>query len=518
MKKIFNVLSLVATAIAVSACGGGGGSSGSVSAEYQIVLKTDPGKDQLPLNIDGKTPGFDGYSGFGVYSPFTTVLHLSATVGGGGPPIPNQGDSTFGCNLGAGLKDNALYYLDGKDEHMVEVDDGVGGKRKVPAAYRAITLPANAGGATFHFHAGNEAGVARIECSVTDPRDNSQKKAVANITIGGATGKPASVRVITGVPSYLGTKSNASGILNQMGMQAFILDDANQPTGSSSGPSMQVRILSGTDAAVGARLVSGSLSGSVLQVPTVGGVAQFSLLSGNETGPIFLEFTGDRYDNNVANGIQDPISTIDQVSVIQAYASAVTVPDVDLGDVTNAVQFTKVLTAQGGLPPYTWSASGLPNGLSVDAKTGLLSGTPNDVARDYLATVAVVDKNKAMASGVVKLKLVNGLPEDFAIGNCNSNAVCSIGSAPVGTNFAYSFVASTSNVNWTFTSLPAWLTSGTTSTAGVVNGTPKVLDCGNHRFFVTAKKGGTEITRTFSISVVSGRDPAGVDDTQFACP
>jgi subtilisin family serine protease len=34
------------------------------------------------------------------------------------------------------------------------------------------------------------------------------------------------------------------------------------------------------------------------------------------------------------------------------------------------------LTASGGTPPYTWSATGLPPGLSINASSGLISGTP----------------------------------------------------------------------------------------------------------------------------------------------
>jgi hypothetical protein len=320
---------------------------------------------------------------------------------------------------------------------------------------------------------------------------------------------------------FLGSKSNPNGLINQVGIQAFVLDDSNQPTPDASGAKVQVRIMAGTDAANGARLVSGNQSGSILQLPSTGGVALFSLLSGEETGPIFVEFTSDRFDNNVANGIQDPISIIDVFPVIAAVTDPLTLADADLGTVTKGVPFTSLLAASGGLPPLTWSATGLPAGLSINSSTGMISGTVSSTAeeRDYRATVTVVDRNKIVDTAVLKLKVVGGLPEDFAIGDCNSDTVCSLGSAPVGANFTYSFVASVSDVTWSFTSLPSWLTSGTTSTAGVLNGVPKVANCGQQRFLVTATKGAAKVTRTFSITVVSASTiPPGGDPLEYMCP
>jgi hypothetical protein len=199
----------------------------------------------------------------------------------------------------------------------------------VPNAYRNITLGSNAGGNSFHFHSGNQAGNARITCTVQDPLDKQMKSASADITVGGATGKPASVRLAAQSNDILGTKFNANGILTQMAVQAFVMDDANQPTGSTSGSNVQVRILSGTDAALGARLVAGSQSGSVLQLPSIGGVALFSLMSGTETGTIFLEMTADRSDNNVSNGISDPMVGILPVQVMAARTIAPTLDSVD---------------------------------------------------------------------------------------------------------------------------------------------------------------------------------------------
>jgi len=50
------------------------------------------------------------------------------------------------------------------------------------------------------------------------------------------------------------------------------------------------------------------------------------------------------------------------------------------------------MTATGGTTPYTWSASGLPAGLSINSATGLISGTPT-TAGTYTVTVTATGAN-----------------------------------------------------------------------------------------------------------------------------
>ena len=52
--------------------------------------------------------------------------------------------------------------------------------------------------------------------------------------------------------------------------------------------------------------------------------------------------------------------------------------------------YSQQLSASGGNLPYTWSASGLPAGLSIDPNTGLISGTPT-TAGLVNVTVSVTD-------------------------------------------------------------------------------------------------------------------------------
>lgn len=509
MKKIFKISALLLTA-SLAACGGGGGSPGATQESYTITLRTD--KTQLPINVAGNSVGI------GVYSPYSTTLYVDASMGG--RPIPG-GENIFGCNVSGGLSSGSLYYLDGNPDHEVEIDDGNGGKIKVPGAYRSITLGSNSGGNSFHFHTGNQAGTARITCTVTDPRDKQQKSAYVDINVGETTGKPASIRINASIPNYeyyyIGTKENVAGFDNQMAMVAFVMDDANQPVASSSAPNLQVSIRSGISTASDARLLAGNQSGSVLQLNTGGGgTAQYSLLSGNETGLVVLEFTADRYDNNVQNGIQDPVSALKQVYVVKDITARLAVVPTYFGDVTNGLPFFYMMEAQGGLPPYTWTITGLPAGLTADS-AGVITGTPKAPAGVYLGKATVTDKNKLSASVGISLNLVGDHetinPDNFVINNCPSNAgvnmACGLPPATAESAYTYAFTASVSGVTWEFSGLPSWLQSGTTGTTGYINGIPKD-DCGTsntYTFLVTAKKGVISVTRQASITVNTATCP-----------
>jgi hypothetical protein len=60
------------------------------------------------------------------------------------------------------------------------------------------------------------------------------------------------------------------------------------------------------------------------------------------------------------------------------------------------VSYAQVLAATGGTPPYTWSAKGLPGGLTLDAASGTLSGTPTASGTQTIA-VTVTDSTVAAA-------------------------------------------------------------------------------------------------------------------------
>ncbi|XVV00052.1 S8 family peptidase [Actinosynnema sp. CA-248983] len=67
---------------------------------------------------------------------------------------------------------------------------------------------------------------------------------------------------------------------------------------------------------------------------------------------------------------------------------SVTPPGNQTGAVGTATSLQ--LKASGGTPPYTWSATGLPPGLSIAPSTGLISGTPT-TAGSYSVTATATD-------------------------------------------------------------------------------------------------------------------------------
>jgi hypothetical protein len=478
MRKLLFACGVSAVAL-LTACGGGGGSAGNTAEQYSITLRAD--NTTLPVNVGNVAPGI------GVNYPYTTTLYVNAKEGS--DPIPG-GDDIFGCNLAGGLNTGALYYLDGDSDHETTDSNG----NKVPSAYRSITLGSNSGGNSFHFHAGDQAGTATITCSVTDPRDSRVYSASVDIAVGGGsgTGKAASVYAIA-QSNYLGSQYNLYNLPANVGINAIVMDDNVQPVPDPSAANVRIRLLSNTTAASGARLLLGSQSGTTIYASTTGGVALFSLSSGPSRGAILLELTADRYDNDVTNGIQDPIVQWTAISVVDGLSDALVFSSASF-DATNGTPFAAALeVSSGGTPPYTWSiiSGSLPTGLSLSS-SGIISGTPLTTPGTYVVRVRVTDTYGYYTEGAVTIT-VSGDPISLTATTI---------SAQPNVAFSYTLSATGGVSPYTWTALgtmPAGLTLGSN---GVISGTPTTIGTYSVAVQVTDQTGASATTTlTFNIGV-----------------
>ncbi|CAN7250451.1 Ig domain-containing protein [Acidovorax sp. Leaf78] len=516
MLKFYKLSTILLASFAAS-CGGGGGSPGTTTEPYSISLRAD--KVQLPLNIAGARPGI------GVSSPYTTTLYVEARKGS--VAIPGGTAEVFGCNISGGLSSGSLYYLDGKAEHETDVTVG-GVTTKVPNAYRSISLASNSGGNSFHFHSGNQAGPVQITCSITDPSANRVVSTAVDIVVGAATGKASSIKGVAEFP-VLGVQSNTANLRTSTAINGYVLDDANQPVPVSSKANLQVAIISG-GASNGARLLSGSQSGSVLQVSTIGGVGLFSLASGTSVGTILLEMTTDRADNDVTNGIQDPIVQLYPVAVDSGVVAGTPAPALTLVAATppagtNGLPYSYAFSATGGVAPYTWTAlGGIPEGLTLSAN-GILSGTPavKQVGTFQIA-VRLTDSQGSSITGNFPLVIAANAavdPANNVLSITNSGCGSDLCILPVsnpaavapvnGIHYQYALTVTgpgTGGAVWTATGLPTWLSLSAdgilTITYTATQTVPKLEDCKSAAFTINANRGGQTATRRVLMSFGTG--------------
>jgi hypothetical protein len=153
--------------------------------------------------------------------------------------------------------------------------------------------------------------------------------------------------------------------------------------------------------------------------------------------------------------------------------------------------------SQTTIPPsqFTWSATGLPTGLTIDSNTGVISGTSNAAAQTYNVTVTVTGTgpyNTCSASATYNLVL--------AACNVTINPA-TLPDGTVGSSYNQTITQTglTGMVTWSVSSgaLPAGLTLN--ATTGEISGTPTTA--GTSNFQISATDGTCNVPKSYSIVV-----------------
>ena len=184
---------------------------------------------------------------------------------------------------------------------------------------------------TIFIHSSPTPGTATLTITATDP-DNAQtiNSQLVFTVAGGATGVPTSISISTSGPAYVSNSGGQSSLIT-----ARVTDGSNAVIGDPNGfdnvlfeiagPASSDARLSGVNAA------GQTITGSSISVPTHSGIAAVTFLAGSQQGPVQVKATADRGDNNVDNGIQDPVSATTTVVVSDGklFSIKITNPAID---------------------------------------------------------------------------------------------------------------------------------------------------------------------------------------------
>lgn len=197
----------------------------------------------------------------------------------------------------------------------------------------------NAGTATFYLHSLNQPGTTVMNVQFTDRDTGRTINVTRTFTVVGAVANtPSQIAIATdGRPVYV----SASGGNNSTQLTIQVTDVAgNRVPDPRSGTVPVNNILlealrdgTGTgETLTGLNAAGQAVNGASIRIATVNGVAGAGFRAGTGAGIVNIRATSDRSDNNVDNGIQDPVFSVRSIIVSDGvlFALELTNPNTDV--------------------------------------------------------------------------------------------------------------------------------------------------------------------------------------------
>ncbi|MDD3576757.1 MAG: hypothetical protein PHT38_07710 [Halothiobacillus sp.] len=376
-----------AAVMGLTACGGGGGTSLTQSKPPSITLSAT--SYSLPVQNTGY-----------VYPDQSSLYNariMATAVDNKGNTVPS-GQITFTVS-GGQTNVGALYESDFK----TKVTDSNGVEH--PAAFWGLPVDISGGMAQCVFQAHNQTGTANIVATYTDANGQSTQQTI-QINVGSPvnTGLPSSFQPqVSNLPVFVtGQGKNSQAII-----ETYIVDPANQRIVSNGANNVQAQII-GSNLGGAYLIGANGQSGQSVSSQTTGssGIAQFTLQTGSESGFLKIRLTADGADNNVDNGIQQPVSNDISVAVSDGRVASLSFTSPYI----NAIRNNKSSVALDTTAGDTFDQGTYSRAISVEAQDA--NGAPVAGTQIRLGLIDSPLTNYPATSGTFAIQGVRGNPTE----------------------------------------------------------------------------------------------------------
>ena len=305
-----------------------------------------------------------------------------------------------------------------------------------------------------------------------------------------------STGVISGIPTQAGNFFYVLQVQDSLGatfdlkceikINAPLTLTCASSTGAVGAPYSSALVAKGGVSPYTYSIVSGSLPPGLTLNPSTGAI------TGTPTTPGTFNFTAQVVD--ATGSAQGTVTSNCSITISPAPITLACAG----GTAQVGIAYSSALVASGGVPPYTFSiiSGSLPPGLTLNASTGAITGTPTQ-AGTFNFTAQVVDSTGSKAGTATASCSIVVSPPAITL-------TCAGGTAQVGIAYSSALVASGGVPPYTFSIISGSLPPGLTLNAstGAITGTPTQAGTFNFTAQVVDSTGSKAGTTTASCSIV----------------